>query len=205
MDRPDTDPGPRARIRDAALRQFASHGFKGATVRGIAQDAGVSPGLVQHHFPSKQALREACDAYGLAVLRDVWTGGALRDGGFLDEVDQTLGLLGPYVAMALVSDASTASSWFDELAELYQEILTSGAMGPALPEGADVQAIVAVHTAMELGIAVFAKHVYRRLGTGEPDRSTAARLGRAKLFLATERLIDEDLETGIRAGCADRR
>jgi AcrR family transcriptional regulator len=201
------DPGPRARIRDAALRQFAAHGFKGATVRGIARDAGVSPGLVQHHYPSKQALREACDAYGLAVLRDVWArgvaGGALRDDAFLSEADQVLGDLAPYVAMALVSDAATVSSWFDELAELYHEILTSGAMGPALPEDADAEAIVAVYTAMELGIAVFARHLYRRLGAGEPDRRANARISLAKLFLATERLVGADLEAGIRAGFDD--
>ncbi|MQA88118.1 MAG: TetR family transcriptional regulator [Streptosporangiales bacterium] len=51
-------PGPRTRIRDAAPRQFAAHGFKGATGRCIAHETGVSPGLVQHHFPSRQALRD---------------------------------------------------------------------------------------------------------------------------------------------------
>ncbi|MFC7734043.1 TetR/AcrR family transcriptional regulator [Actinomadura keratinilytica] len=34
----------RARIRDAALREFAEHGVSGATIRGIAKAAGVSPG-----------------------------------------------------------------------------------------------------------------------------------------------------------------
>ncbi len=47
----------RARIRDAALAQFAEYGFDRATVRGIAGAAGVSPGLVRHHFGSKNGLR----------------------------------------------------------------------------------------------------------------------------------------------------
>src|SRR5437868_1276310 len=59
----------RSRIRDAALLQFAQHGVKGATFRGIAEAAGVSVGLVQHHFGSKDALRQACDAYVLDVVQ----------------------------------------------------------------------------------------------------------------------------------------
>jgi AcrR family transcriptional regulator len=57
----------RARIRDAAIACFAATGFD-ATVRQIAARAGVSPGLVTHHFGSKDALREQCDA---EVLRRV--------------------------------------------------------------------------------------------------------------------------------------
>jgi len=51
----------RARIRDAALWHFAEEGFSRATIRDIAATAGVSPGLVRHHFGSKEGLRDACD------------------------------------------------------------------------------------------------------------------------------------------------
>jgi AcrR family transcriptional regulator len=57
----------RARIRDAAIECFAARGFE-ATVREIAARAGVSAGLITHHFGSKDALREECDA---EVLRRV--------------------------------------------------------------------------------------------------------------------------------------
>lgn len=43
----------------AAQSAFASHGFKAATLRRIAADAGVDPALVIHHFGSKEALWEA--------------------------------------------------------------------------------------------------------------------------------------------------
>lgn len=59
----------RARIRDAALLLFAREGFR-ATVRAVAEEAGVSPGLVIHHFRSKDGLRQACDAHVLAVVRE---------------------------------------------------------------------------------------------------------------------------------------
>jgi putative exporter of polyketide antibiotics len=49
---------------------FAEHGSKGATMRAIADRAGVSLGLVQHHFGTKAGLLEACDAYVLAFVRE---------------------------------------------------------------------------------------------------------------------------------------
>ena len=44
---------PRARIRLAALELFGAQGFDKTTIRQIATRAGVSPGLVIHHFGSK--------------------------------------------------------------------------------------------------------------------------------------------------------
>ncbi|MFD0661596.1 TetR/AcrR family transcriptional regulator [Thermocatellispora tengchongensis] len=67
-DRPPEDLTARARIRDAALDQFARRGVKSATLKDIAEAAGVSVGLVQHHFRSKDALREACDEHVMASL-----------------------------------------------------------------------------------------------------------------------------------------
>ena len=53
----------RAQIRNSALRLFAERGHDAVTVREIATAAGVSPGLVIHHFGSKDGLRAAVDAY----------------------------------------------------------------------------------------------------------------------------------------------
>jgi AcrR family transcriptional regulator len=53
----------RAVIRDEALRLFAELGPEVVSVRRVAAAAGVSPGLVAHHFGSKAGLREAVDAH----------------------------------------------------------------------------------------------------------------------------------------------
>ncbi|EPH39960.1 hypothetical protein STRAU_6993 [Streptomyces aurantiacus JA 4570] len=58
----------RAVIRDEALRLFAEHGPDVVTIRQIATAAGVSPGLVVHHFRSKDNLRQEVDQYVLAVF-----------------------------------------------------------------------------------------------------------------------------------------
>jgi AcrR family transcriptional regulator len=57
-----------ARIRDAAVAQFGEHGF-GVGVRSIAETAGVSAGLVIHHFGSKDGLRAACDHHVAELIR----------------------------------------------------------------------------------------------------------------------------------------
>ncbi|MEO8556033.1 MAG: TetR family transcriptional regulator [Actinomycetota bacterium] len=59
----DPDLTARANIRNAALRLFAERGHDAVTVREIAATAGVSPGLVLHHFGSKDGLRSAVDAH----------------------------------------------------------------------------------------------------------------------------------------------
>lgn len=63
------DKTTRARIRDAAVEVFGRDGFT-TGVRTVATAAGVSPGLVNHHFGSKDGLREACDEHVLAVVHE---------------------------------------------------------------------------------------------------------------------------------------
>ena len=43
-------------IVDAARVAFATLGYEGASLRGIARDAGVDPSLVHHYFDGKAAL-----------------------------------------------------------------------------------------------------------------------------------------------------
>lgn len=57
-----------ARIREAAVDLFGREGF-GVGVRAIAAAAGVSPGLVIHHFGSKDGLRKACDDWITETIR----------------------------------------------------------------------------------------------------------------------------------------
>jgi TetR/AcrR family transcriptional regulator len=53
-------PARRAQILDAALHVMAEHGFRGASIKRIAQHAGLkSPALIYWYFKDKQALFEA--------------------------------------------------------------------------------------------------------------------------------------------------
>jgi AcrR family transcriptional regulator len=62
---PISDQTAAARIRDAALRQFAARGVAATSIRDVARAARVSPGLVQHHFRSKDRLRRAVEEFVL--------------------------------------------------------------------------------------------------------------------------------------------
>jgi AcrR family transcriptional regulator len=48
--------GTREAILGAARRAFTEHGYQHATVRGVADLAGVDPALVHHYFGTKQEL-----------------------------------------------------------------------------------------------------------------------------------------------------
>jgi AcrR family transcriptional regulator len=48
--------GTREAILDGARRAFAEQGYQRATIRGVAELAGVDPALVHHYFGTKQDL-----------------------------------------------------------------------------------------------------------------------------------------------------
>ena len=65
------DLAPRARIREAALRLYAEHGLQATSIRMVADEAGLSPGAVMHHFKSKDVLAEAVQHAVIAKIRMV--------------------------------------------------------------------------------------------------------------------------------------
>ena len=49
----------RQRLIDAAFVMVAREGFEGATIKAIAAEAAVTPGVTHYHFPTREALLEA--------------------------------------------------------------------------------------------------------------------------------------------------
>lgn len=73
----------KARIRSAALRLFAQQGAGATSLRSIAREAQVTPGLIVHHYGSKAALQDAVEDHVVQVFRDTLaavplTGGRAR-------------------------------------------------------------------------------------------------------------------------------
>ena len=62
------EPSTLDRIRSAALKSFATHGTSATTLRSVAAAAGVSLGLVQHHFGTKAGLIKAVDDHVMAIM-----------------------------------------------------------------------------------------------------------------------------------------
>jgi TetR/AcrR family transcriptional regulator len=64
----------RARILDAAEREFATRGFAGARLRDIADAAQVQPALIHHYFADKHGLyRAVLDRALLPTSTESWT------------------------------------------------------------------------------------------------------------------------------------
>ena len=128
----------RARIRDAAVRRFGAEGF-GASVRAIAADAGVSPGLVIHHFGSKDALRAACDEHVLRLIREAETDAFTASGPIdlvreLAELDDYAPLVG-YLVQAFQTGGDLAAALLTRMtadAEAYLgDAVAAGRMRPS--------------------------------------------------------------------------
>ncbi len=61
----------RERLIAAAFRVVARDGLEAASVKAIAADAGLTPGLLHYHFPTKAALLEAVLRVALANYLEV--------------------------------------------------------------------------------------------------------------------------------------
>jgi AcrR family transcriptional regulator len=183
-ERPAADLTARARIRDAALRQFAEHGFEAATIRGIAEAAGVSPGLVQHHFGSKEGLRRACDEAVLDLVRRkvrAYEEGQLTDPTFLAQLYAAGRPLVRYLARALAETSPAAEALVDELVERTELFLT--ATSPErFPAGSTrARDAATALVAQSAGTIVLHAHVARLMGLVPWEDILSPRIGLAQL------------------------
>jgi AcrR family transcriptional regulator len=150
----------RARIRDAAIALFADRGIGPATIRDIAQAAGVSSGLVRHHFGSKEGLRRACDDYAMAE------GARLRSRIFT-ESQTILGSLHPsvirlqrYLVRSTLDSPDKTSAMFGRMVEMGEQWIEEQGIRVA-----DSRAYAAVLVAMQMGMFLMADQMSAALGT----------------------------------------
>lgn len=167
---------------DAALRQFAVHGFKATTIRSVAAEAGVSPALVQQHYGTKDGLREACDEHAIGTLLEQARrsmAGEAANPGFVPTMFETSRLSTGYLARALVEGSAAAATFFDEGAALTEEFLTA-TWPERFPAGsARTRDAAAVMAAMHGGTLVLHEHVSRRTGVDVLQSENTSRLGAA--------------------------
>lgn len=123
----------RARLRDAAIECFSLRGFE-ASVREISARAGVSPGLIRHHFGTKDQLRVECDEEVLRRFREI------KGDGLAMPPSQAIGML----------------SQLDEFAPTFVYILRSvrdgGAAGREFVEHMIADALVFSEAAVQAGV-----------------------------------------------------
>ena len=186
----------RARIRDAALELFATRGVRGTTIRGVAEAAGVSPGLVQHHFGTKQGLREACDDYVMQSIRTLKSQ-ALDEGssdpGFLSAIVRGSEQLRRYLARALVEGSPGAARLFDDAVAMTREMMESPPPGILKPATTDLHAYAVAMASMSFGVIALHEHLSRVLGVDVLSPEGYPRLARALVEVFVDDILSPEL------------
>lgn len=113
----------RDRLILVAMRLFAEKGYDGVTVRDISAAAEVSVGLINHHFESKEGLRQAVDEFFLK-----------RTGAAIERAIEATGNMDPdkmgeYERAWIIR---YADEWPDFVAYLRRAIIDASPWGEAL-------------------------------------------------------------------------
>jgi TetR/AcrR family transcriptional repressor of bet genes len=100
----------RTELTAAFARVLAAHGYAGATIAAVAQEAGVAPGLVHHHFADKEDL--------LASLLDDLMGRFRRRARHFESgADPLDAYISAALALDGTADTVAARCWVGVLAE----------------------------------------------------------------------------------------
>lgn len=190
------DLSPQARIRAGAIELFGEAGFAHATVRAIAERAGVSPGLVIHHYGSKDRLRRACDDW---VMEQLGREKAMAVGGSLPELQAWLAghpeyrPIVAYLAAGLRAGGELADGIFDRFLTMTHEVIDAGVAAGTMREPLDREAAAAAMVAWSCGASLLGDQLARRLG-GDTllDPQVYARYGVAALEIFTYGVFTDD-------------
>jgi AcrR family transcriptional regulator len=192
----------RARIRDAALVLFGERGVERASLREIARSAGLSAGLVRHHFGSKDGLRAACDAYALERLMAVKEagvpGGRLADAGFLSDVQPEVLVLHRYLARSIVDGSPAAGAVLDRMIVLSEQWIAAYHGGDV----SDVRGVACVLAAAQIGLLVVRDQVSNALGVDVSSPEGHLRLAHALIDFYSSPLLSPELAAEAHAALA---
>ena len=183
----------RAVIRDEALRLFAEHGPDAVTVRQIAAAAGVSPGLVIHHFGSKDGLREAVDAHVLAMfgtmLGELTTPDLYDPGAAGSLAEAVMRYLPPgspvpgYLRRLLLSGGDSGRKLFRHLYQGSSTALDAMSEAGLATPGADPAVRAAILMSNDLAVLLLREQLAEVLGSDPLSAAGMARWGREMLAI----------------------
>jgi AcrR family transcriptional regulator len=151
----DDDLTAKARIRNAALELHGTKGESNTTVREVAQAAGVTHGLVVHHFGNKDGLRRAVAQHVVDRIRQAVN--AIPPTGTAGEIGRARAAntarlwadnpaLVRYVRRALLDPAATGTELLEFFADLtrqsVRELRAAGVITSDEPEESQILRII---------------------------------------------------------------
>ena len=180
------------------MELFAARGTAGVTVREVASAAGVSPGLVMHHYGSKAGLKEAVDQRASAFVEDMLNelAGVGEEGAstslaelFADRLEQEPALAS-YVRRLLADGGEAADSLFKRLFETSLAGMRSlGETGLVRPSH-DEPVRVAFLLANDLAIILLRHQIERAIGIDPLDGTGLVRWTTEVLDVYTHGLFE---------------
>lgn len=176
----------RARIRDAAVRLFADKGIDATSIREIAQEAGVSSGLLRHHFGSKEGLRDACDEYAMAQVTAI--GSRWIELGVLGRISPDILLYQRYLVRSTMDGSPAGNALFDRMIEFGRHWLDSSGL-----KTDDPVAFIAVLSAMKMSMFILHEQLSRVLGLDVGEPPGWSRMLRASLDIFGQPLVTPEL------------
>jgi TetR/AcrR family transcriptional regulator, regulator of cefoperazone and chloramphenicol sensitivity len=193
----------RERLIRQAFILFADKGFDSVTVRDLASASNVSVGLINHHFGSKEGLREAVDEYFIAQFEDALKGAAPQQintpedqaiviDRWIERHEKDWPTIVAYFRRALLEESDWGFSLFQRFYGFVQASVTRlDAEGRIAPD-VDRLWLPLLWLYMEIGTMIFDPYIKRMLGKSGYDRELWGRRHRAYMSL-------------IRRGIAPRR
>jgi AcrR family transcriptional regulator len=177
-----------ARIRDEAIARFGDVGFQKATVRDIASAAGVSAGLVLHHFGSKEGLREACDAHVAAQYGE--RRNRAVDSGNTDAFAALSGLREElphlkYLLRSLREGTPASARLFDEIVRETEALMAHSVEAGVLRPSDNLHDLVVLLVGWQFGGLVLQEHIARAMGAEPFSDELVVRIARASLEVLT--------------------
>ncbi len=155
------------------MRLFAERGAAAVTVREIAAAAGVSPGLVMHHYGSKDGLKDAVDRRAVAFFEEM-IGELARtgeEGGsaslaelFADRLEREP-VMADYVRRLLLDGGEAADALFAKLFESTVAGMRSLAAAGVVRPAQDERIRAAFLLANDLSLVLLRRQIAQVTGT----------------------------------------
>lgn len=151
----------RARIRDAAVELIGRDGFDGLTVRVVASEAGVSPGLVIHYFGSKDGLRAECEEFVGDRIHEAIDQAADAPYDLFGEMSKKLELapLVPYLLRALAGGGELGRRLFGRVVDDTERYLGAAVARGAIRPSQDERGRAEMLVSFSLGSQFLAQYL----------------------------------------------
>ena len=183
------DSTTKARIRDAAILLIGRTGFASTSARAVAAHAGVSAGLVIHHFGSMRDLKTACDDFIITEISHRKAG--VGDGDVsaaLNEWYADLETYEPwltYLGRLFTDDSEAGAHLFDRFVDLSLDMLAHGVASGSVHPSDDEHARAVLLVTHSLSMLTLQSHIARSLNSTHLSLDSLSRMGKAAVEVYT--------------------